>query len=262
MNIFRKASNDNKAFLVNTPKKEQLLAAIDPDNLPQHIAIIMDGNGRWAKERHLPRPMGHRYGAEALRHIIEICDDMGIKIVTVFAFSTENWKRPTAEISFIMNLFIEYLRKELLAMHEKNVKVKAIGELDLLPERVKKEFITAMKRTADNTGLTFCLAVNYGSRKEIAHAARTLAEDVLAGKLSVAEIDENSLAERLYTADIPDPDLLIRPSGELRISNFLLWQLAYAEFYYTDILWPDFTPEELLKAILEYQKRNRRFGGI
>jgi undecaprenyl diphosphate synthase len=239
-----------------------LFSAVDLSNLPRHIAIIMDGNGRWAKKRQLPRPVGHRHGAEALRHIVESCNDLGVEYLTVFAFSTENWRRPSTEIGIIMNLFIEYLRKELLSMHEKNLRIKAIGELDLLPEPVKDEFLTAMERTKDNDGLLFCLAVNYGSRLEITKAARALAEQVKNGCLEPDEINEEIFSKNLYTAGLPDPDLLIRPSGELRISNFLLWQLAYAEFYYSDVLWPDFTPRELTKAIVSYQKRDRRFGGV
>ncbi len=262
MAIFKKNTSNTIMPESDALSDEQLLTQIDRQKLPRHIAIIMDGNGRWAKKKHLPRPMGHRYGAEALRHIVETCNDLGVEAVTVFAFSTENWKRPVTEVGFIMDLFTEYLRKELLAMHEKNVKVLAIGELELLPEKVRAEFVNAMERTAANTGLIFCLAVNYGSRAEIVHAARSLVADVIEGELPADKIDEEAISKRLYTAALPDPDLLIRPSGELRLSNFLLWQLAYAEFYYTDVLWPDFSPRELYKAILSYQNRDRRFGGI
>lgn len=246
-----------------TSETEQiLLSQIDLTKLPQHLAIIMDGNGRWAKKRGLPRSAGHRAGVDTLRKVIEMCVELKIQVLTVYAFSTENWKRPQDEVSILMNLIVEYLRRELDEMHKQNIRIRPIGDISALPGEARDEMNRAMEATKKNSGLQFNVALNYGGRREIVEAARAIARKVVENKISPEEITEKVFADHLFTAGQPEPDLLIRPSGELRISNFLLWQLAYAEFYYTNIYWPDFNKSELLKAILDFQKRNRRYGGI
>lgn len=230
--------------------------------LPCHLAIIMDGNGRWAQSKGLPRSAGHRAGVDALRRAIAACVELDIKVLTVYAFSTENWRRPQGEISILMNLIVEYLRREIGEMHRQSIYVHAIGDLAPLPEDARQELLRAEKITRNNTGLILNVAVNYGGRSEIVQAARSIGEEIAAGKLKTEEITEELFASHLYTSGQPDPDLLIRPSGEQRISNFLLWQLAYAEFYYTDMYWPDFNKHELEKAIAFYQTRQRRYGGL
>lgn len=231
-------------------------------NLPQHIAIIMDGNGRWAKKRNLPRTMGHKAGVETIREIVKTCSKIGIKYLTLYAFSTENWKRPQDEVNTLMNLLVEYLRKEVEELDKNNVIINWIGDISKLPLICQEELKRAKEKTKDNNGLTLTLALNYGGRDEIKRAIIKIAKDVNAGKLDVDSIDENTISGYLDTANIPDPDLLIRPSGELRISNFLLWQIAYSELWFSDIYWPDFSSKHLLEAIKDYQKRERRFGSI
>lgn len=231
-------------------------------NLPTHIAIIMDGNGRWAKKRNLPRFMGHREGAKSVRAITEACAELGIKYLTLYAFSTENWKRSAKEVGFLMSLLEDYLGKELATMQKNNVRFRVIGDIAALPEEVRGKIAENEKATARNTGLTLVLALNYGSKDELTRACRSIAADAKRGKLNPAKITQKTITERLYTKGMPDPDLLIRTSGELRVSNFLLWQLAYAEFYITPVLWPDFRKPGLLKALREYAKRERRYGGV
>lgn len=230
--------------------------------LPVHIAIIMDGNGRWAKKRGLPRNFGHREGSNTLKRIVKFCNGIGIKYMTVYAFSTENWNRPKSEVDTLMSLLLEYLKNADKELAGQNIRIRVIGEKTRLNEEIKNEITRVEKSTVDNTGLNLNIALNYGSRNEIVHAAKEIAKDVKLGKLKIEDINENALESRLYTACIPDPDLLIRTSGEERLSNFLLWQLAYAEFWYTDVLWPDFSKEHILEAIKVYQSRNRRFGGV
>lgn len=235
---------------------------IDLNNIPKHVAIIMDGNGRWATKRNLKRAKGHEAGVEALRTIIEKSDDIGIKYLTVYAFSTENWSRPKTEVNFLMNLLVVYFTKELMNLHNKNVRIRVIGDLEGLDTKGRNAAIKAMKKTENNTGLNLVIAINYGSRDEIVSGIKKISNDVLDNTINIDDINEKLISNYLYTKDIPDPDLLIRTSGEIRISNFLMWQLAYSEMYFTDVLWPDFTEKELLVAINEYQNRSRRFGSI
>lgn len=228
--------------------------------MPHHLAIIMDGNGRWAKARMLPRLMGHRKGAETVRIVVDECSRLGIGYLTLFAFSSENWSRPMSEVSALMNLLKKYIRMEVPRMMRDNVRFNVIGNRSDLPQDVRGELEEAIAATTGNTGLTLTLALSYGSRQEILHAAGQLALDVAAGRVDPATLTESAFGGYLYTAGLPDPDLLIRTSGEMRISNFLLWQLAYAELYFTEINWPDFNRQELLRAIADYQSRERRFG--
>ncbi len=230
-------------------------------SVPQHIAIIMDGNGRWAKQRGLPRNAGHRQGAKVFETICDYCQKIGVKYVTAYAFSTENWKRPQNEVDAIMDLLRSYL-KEAAKQVKRNVCLRFLGDRTPLAPDVQELIEQAERESAANTGITVCIALNYGGRAEIVHSARALAEKAAKGQLDPACIDEGMLAENLYSGGIPDPDLMIRPSGEKRLSNFLLWQLAYAEFVFLDVLWPDFTPADLDEAIRQFQLRNRRFGGI
>lgn len=228
--------------------------------MPHHLAIIMDGNGRWAKARMLPRLMGHRKGAETVRMVVDECSRLGIRYLTLFAFSAENWSRPSSEVSALMALLKKYIQSEVPRMKRDNIRFNVIGNRGDLPEDVRGELDEAMASTAANTGLTLTLALSYGSRQEILQAARQLAVDVAAGRVAPDAVTESSFSGYLYTAGLPDPDLLIRTSGEMRISNFLLWQLAYAELYFTEINWPDFDRQELQRAIGDYQSRERRFG--
>ncbi len=237
----------------------QLAAAIDPDRLPAHIAIIMDGNGRWAKRRNLPRVAGHKAGIEPVRIAVETCARLGLRALTLYAFSVENWKRPRAEVEMLWRLLRLYLRAELPDMARNDIRFTAIGRIDALPDFVRAELEETVRATAKNRGLQLNLAINYSGRAELVDAVKTLLEDARRGNVT---IDEEAIAARLYTAGTPDPDLLIRTSGEMRVSNFLLWQIAYAELYVTDTLWPDFSRADLLRAILDYQKRDRRFGGL
>lgn len=232
------------------------------ERIPSHIAIIMDGNGRWASKRGLPRSAGHREGANTLKRIVRTCDDIGIKYLTVYAFSTENWTRPKEEVDALMSLLLEFLKNADNELAGKNIRIKIIGESDGLTNEIKREIFRITEKTKNNTGLTLVIALNYGSRLEIANAAARIARDVKRGSVNPEEVNEELLSKYLYTAGTPDPDLVIRPSGENRLSNFLLWQSSYSEFWYSDILWPDFSKKHLLEAIEEYQKRNRRFGGL
>lgn len=231
-------------------------------SMPVHVAIIMDGNGRWAAARGLPRTEGHRRGAESARAVIKAASSAGVKYLTLFGFSSENWKRPSGEVLDLMGLLRLYLRKELAELHKQGVKFSVIGDRARLPEDVQDLVTAAEQRTRDNTGLNLVLALSYGGRVEIVNTARTLAEQVQAGTLAPADITEDLFAENLETTHIPDPDLLIRTSGEKRISNFLLWQCAYTEFVFTDTLWPDFRAEAFDEAIAEFQSRERRFGAV
>jgi undecaprenyl diphosphate synthase len=229
--------------------------------IPQHIAIIMDGNGRWARSRHLPRIAGHRAGADSVRQAIEAAKEAGVKVLTLYTFSTENWKRPKEEVHSLFKLLEEYLDKEEEKLNKNNIRFSAIGDIDGLPESVRARIRKVTQSTAGNSGLTLNLALNYGSRPEILGAARGIARDAAAGKVDPEEIDERLFSSRLYTKGLPDPDLVIRTSGECRLSNFLLWQTAYSELYITKKLWPDFKKGDFRKAVREYQRRQRRFGG-
>ncbi len=236
--------------------------ALDMNRIPTHVAIIMDGNGRWAQQKGLPRLAGHKAGVEALRKVIERADQLGVGHLTVYAFSTENWKRPQEEVNGLMTLLQLYIKNELGRLHKKNVRIQMLGELSQFTPAVKKDIEKAMEKTKANTGLTLNIALNYGSRDELVKAAQSLASQVKAGQLEPEDITEDRFESALYSSSIPDPDLLIRTSGEIRLSNFLLWQLAYTEFYFTDVYWPDFGQEDFDLAIGTYQNRNRRFGGI
>ncbi|MBD2429885.1 MULTISPECIES: polyprenyl diphosphate synthase [Fischerella] len=235
---------------------------LNPQNLPQHVAVIMDGNGRWATRRGLPRIAGHRQGAKTLKELLRCCKDWGIKALTAYAFSTENWRRPIEEVDFLLHLFERLLRRELTQMHREGVRISFIGDLSLLPKSLQTEMQRSMAQTLYNQAIHFTVAVNYGSRNEIIKACRELAELVQQGELKPQQINESLVAQHLYTTDTPEPDLLIRTSGEMRLSNFLLWQLAYTEIYFTDIFWPDFDRTAFHQALLSYQKRDRRFGQI
>lgn len=241
----------------------ELANAIDPQRLPAHIAIIMDGNGRWAKRRSLPRVAGHSAGVGPVRNTVETCARLGIKVLTLYAFSVENWKRPRTEIETLWRLLRFYLKKELPELQKNDIRLVAIGRLEALPELVRAELESVVEATAANRGLRVNLAINYSGRSEIVDAVNTILDNArLDGHLDALRVDEETLAASLYTARSPDPDLLIRTSGEMRISNFLLWQIAYSELYVTETLWPDFNRTELLKAILDFQKRDRRYGGL
>lgn len=235
---------------------------IDSASLPRHVAIIMDGNGRWAQQKGLPRTFGHRAGAEALRKIVKTSSELGIKVLTAYAFSTENWRRPADEVSFLMSLLSDYLDNELAELNENNVQVRFIGETGGLAPSLQKKVEKAQALTAYNTGLILNLAVNYGGRAELTRAVKIISEKVLNRELDPETINEATIEAHLYTADLPAPDLLIRPSGDFRISNFLLWQIAYTEFWFTGVNWPDFNSEHFLQAIRDFQQRERRFGGI
>lgn len=235
---------------------------VDYGRMPLHIAIIMDGNGRWAKKRGLPRNLGHREGSNTLRRVVADCCDLGIKYLTVYAFSKENWKRPENEVEALMGLLLEYLKNADRELAGRDIRIRILGDAAGLSEEIVREIARVERSTRDNKGLNLLIALNYGGRDEIVHAVRSIAEACARNKLKAEDICETTIAERLYSAGIPDPDLVIRTSGEKRISNFLLWQSAYAEFWFTDVLWPDFGKRHLLNAIKEYQTRNRRFGGI
>ena len=241
----------------------ELANAIDANRLPAHIAIIMDGNGRWAKRRSLPRAAGHKAGVGPVRSTVETCARLGIQALTLYAFSVENWKRPRTEVETLWRLLRYYLRRELPELLKNDIRLKAIGRVDALPGPVRDELLETVAATSLNRGLLVNLAINYGGRTELIDAVNAVLDEARrkdsAGSL---QFDEQSIASHLYTSGCPDPDLLIRTSGEMRVSNFLLWQIAYAEFYVTDTLWPDFTRTDLLRAILEYQARDRRYGGI
>jgi len=239
-----------------------LLDALDLTRLPRHVAVIMDGNGRWAKQRHLPRVEGHRAGAAAVRDAVETAARLGLDALTLYAFSTENWKRPKTEVSTLFTLLKEYLRRELRTLAENDIRFRVVGRSDGLDGSVRSALDMALEATAGCRGMVFSVALNYSGRAEITDAVRSLAREAAAGRLDPEAIDEAAVARRLYTADLPDPDLLIRTSGEMRISNFLLWQIAYAEIHVTPVLWPDFRCRHFLEALVEYQRRERRYGGV
>lgn len=235
---------------------------IDMARIPRHVSCIMDGNGRWATSRGLGRGEGHKAGIVALREIITACVRMGVDVLSAYAFSTENWNRPQAEVNLLMHLFAKTFVEELPLLKRENVRVEFLGDISALPQKTRDVFEYGLSETKDHTGMVLALAVNYGARAELTRAARLLAQDVATGTLSADAIDEKVLASKLYTADLPDPELVIRTSGELRVSNYLLWQIAYAEFYITDTYWPDFDRWGLVRAIAAYQGRDRRFGGL
>ena len=235
---------------------------IDSNAIPKHVAIIMDGNGRWAKRRGMPRSMGHRAGADVLKQIVIAADEIGIRALTVYGFSTENWKRPEQEVSLLMALIKEYLNNNVKYMHEHNVRIRFIGYIGALSEELQKIIRDAELLTQNNTGLTLQLALNYGGRDEIVRTIRNITNSVVDGSITTDDITEDYVSSQLFTKEFSDVDLLIRPSSDFRISNFLLWQLAQAEFWFTDLHWPDFTKETLLEAVAAYQKRERRFGGL
>jgi undecaprenyl diphosphate synthase len=235
---------------------------IDLLKLPQHIAIIMDGNGRWAKGKGKLRVFGHRNGVLSVRDVVEGAGELGIKYITLYTFSSENWNRPKLEVSAIMELMISTINKEINNFMKNNIRLNAIGDLKMLPEKCYKELTNAIDRTSENTGIVLTLALSYSSRREIVQAAKKIAAKVQKGELDIADIDEETFENNLYTNGMPNPELLIRTSGEYRISNYLLWQIAYAELYFTPKLWPDFRREDLFEAIIDYQKRERRFGMI
>ena len=237
---------------------EALARQVNFDRLPAHIAIIMDGNGRWAAQRHLPRVEGHRAGIDSVRDVVETSARLGIEVLTLYAFSMENWKRPRTEVNTLMTLLKRYLRLELATLLKNDIRFRAIGRVDELPRDVQEELDFGVRQTASNHGMLFNIALNYGGRAEIIDAARR----ALAARVDPAELDERRFSEFLYTAGQPDPDLLIRTSGEMRVSNFLLWQIAYSEIWVTETLWPDFRRRHLLDAVIAYQKRDRRYGGI
>ncbi len=235
---------------------------LDRLRIPNHIAVIMDGNGRWAKKRGLPRTMGHTAGVEALKNTLNLCSNWGISALTVYAFSTENWSRPSDEVNFLMTLFQRVLKRELTSLKLQEVKINFLGDLDPLPIALKDLINESIESTSNNKGIHFNVCTNYGGRRELVLAARKLAERSVKGELDPSMIDEKLFASELFTANETDPDLLIRTSGEKRISNFLLWQLAYSEIHVTDVLWPDFKADSLAKALFDYQSRRRRFGGV
>jgi undecaprenyl diphosphate synthase len=253
---------DLLAVVPSGSEEQALVRSIDWERLPRHVAIIMDGNGRWAKLRHKRRVEGHRAGIASVRDVVETSARLGLEVLTLYAFSVENWKRPQAEVSTLMSLLKRYLRLELQTLLKNNIRFRVVGQPGALPNDVRDELERAAQRTRTSTGMMFNIALNYGGRTEITDAARRLIQDVTAGKVDPASINDDTLSAYLYTAGQPDPDLLIRTSGEMRVSNFLLWQIAYAEIWVTDVLWPDFRRKHLLQAIADYQKRERRYGGI
>ena len=230
--------------------------------VPRHVGIIMDGNGRWAAGRGLLRSAGHRAGVEALREIVRASSDLGMEALSLYAFSTENWKRPPAEVRVLMDLLVEFLGREIDELDRNNVRIRFMGDVEGISVKITNSVRTALQRTHDNTGLVMNIALNYGSRAEIVHAARLLAAEAAAGRLKPEDIDEEAFAARLYTSGLPDPDLVIRTSGELRLSNFMLWQCSYSEYIAPEVFWPDFNRDEYRKALLAYQARDRRFGGV
>jgi len=235
---------------------------IPKGGLPRHIAIIMDGNGRWAKQRGYPRVMGHREGIKSVREVVEVCGELGVEVLTLYTFSTENWRRPREEVSALMKLLLKTIQKEIHDLIRNNVRLTVIGNLEHLPQDARKSMEAAIQKTEANTGLNLNLALSYGSREELVRAVKSIAMQVKHGGLDPETVSSQTIQDNLYTSQIPDPDLLIRTSGEFRISNFLLWQLAYTEIYVTDVLWPDFRKADLIKAIENYRQRERRFGKV
>jgi len=264
------ADNPSSDLPVKTPElwkpanrqETELLDKLDSKRLPHHVAIIMDGNGRWAERRHLPRVAGHQRGVKAAREIIEACARLELPCLTLYAFSRENWTRPQAEVDFLMRLLREYLKRELPTIHKNNIRLSIIGRESDLPDAVRKDLDRATQLTSTNTGMNLVVALNYGARAEIVDAFNAMLQKARANGQSEFRADEEEIASHLYTAGLPDPDLLIRTSGEMRVSNFLLWQIAYAEIYVTETLWPDFSRARLLEALIDYQKRERRYGGL
>ena len=243
-------------------EEAQLLEKLDLRRLPRHIAVIMDGNGRWAERRHLPRIAGHRAGVNMTREIVDTCAKLGVPCLTLYAFSLENWRRPQAETTFLMRLLREYLKREIPSLHKNNIQFLAIGRSSELPEAVRKDIDESMRMTARNTGMKLAVALNYGGRAELVDAFNAMLDRIRADGLSAFHADEQTVSSHLYTAGLPDPDLLIRTSGEMRVSNFLLWQIAYAEIYVTETLWPDFSRVRLFEALIDFQRRERRYGGL
>jgi undecaprenyl diphosphate synthase len=237
---------------------------LDPERIPRHVAIIMDGNGRWAKQRKLPRIMGHKTGTKSVKNIVEAASELKLEVLTLYAFSTENWKRPTLEVQGLMTLLKTYLKSELQNMVDNKISLRCIGEIEMLPQDVQKVLVEVIQETArdseNETGLILNLALSYGARFEIVRAARLMAEKCVSGQFDPEDFSENLFASHLYTAGLPDPDLLIRTGGQSRLSNFLLWQLSYAELYMTETMWPDFNKEKLIEALIDFQSRERRFG--
>ena len=249
-----------KVVIADPSKKMQLKSQINLAKLPKHIAIIMDGNGRWAKQRGKLRVFGHKNGVTAVRQTVEAAAELGVEVLTLYAFSTENWNRPKKEVDTLMNLLVNSLKKELKLFQKNNISLKVIGNIELLPQKAQNQLLDVIDKTKNNTRLILNLALSYGSRQEIVNAFKKISKKIVNNELSVKEIDENIINNHLYTRNLPNVDLMIRTSGEKRISNFLLWQIAYAELYFTNVLWPDFNKEEFYKAILDYQQRERRFG--
>ncbi|WP_238653760.1 isoprenyl transferase [Paenibacillus piscarius] len=243
-------------------KDRQEPVEISPDNIPRHVAIIMDGNGRWAKRRGMPRVVGHQNGMKAVKRATIAANDLGVEFLTLYAFSTENWTRPKDEVDFLMRLPVEFLAIELDELIEKNVQVRVMGDPEALPSHTRKAMEEAVARTKSNTGLILNFALNYGGRKEIEDCMREMGRDIQAGTLSPDEITSELIGNRLLSSGLPDPDLLIRTSGEKRLSNFMLWQIAYSEFWFTDAYWPEFDKTHLMQAVAEYQRRTRRYGGL
>ncbi len=244
-------------------RDRELALTLDPARIPAHIAIIMDGNGRWAKRRGLPRVAGHKFGVATVRSVVEDCANLGVKALTLYAFSAENWKRPRAEVDMLWRLLRFYLRHELQDLQRNNIRLQSSGHVEALPERAYEELRAVERATARNQGMRLNLAINYSARIDIVDAVNAVLDEArISGRLADLVVDEKTIARRLSTADLPEPDLLIRTSGEMRVSNFLLWEIAYAELYVTNTLWPDFNRTELLRAILDFQKRERRFGGL
>jgi len=256
-------SNDSGTLteFFRAKRDRELLGELDVPSVPAHVAIIMDGNGRWASKRGLPRIAGHRAGVKAIRETIAAAIELGVKVLTIYTFSSENWNRPADEVSGLMGLFVEVLERETDSLDKLGVKVLIIGSPEGVPEKTMAAFRRSEERTANNTTMTLAVALNYGGRAEITRATRAIAEDVAAGRIAPAEVDDALIEGYLFTAGIPDPDLVIRTSGEMRISNFLLWQIAYSELWVTSVLWPDFSRHDLLRAVVDYQRRDRRFGG-
>jgi undecaprenyl diphosphate synthase len=255
------STSESRLEFFHTRRERTLLEAFDPARAPRHVAIIMDGNGRWASRRGLPRIAGHRAGVKAVREAIVSAIELGLGYLTVYSFSSENWRRPADEVSGIMNLFVEVLDREVDSLMQQDVKVRVIGRRDGLPTATAAAFTRAEQRTADNRTLTLVVALDYGARAEIVAAAAQIAREAVAGTLDLDTIDDDIVAAHLTTAGIPDPDLLVRTSGEMRVSNFLLWQIAYSEIWVTTVLWPDFKRYDFLRAVVDFQRRDRRFGG-
>ncbi len=235
---------------------------VDKKKIPKHVAVIMDGNGRWAKKKGNKRIYGHKNGVKAVRETVEAAGEMGVKYLTLYAFSTENWKRPKTEVDALMSLFISAVKNETSNLMKNNVRLKAVGDMSLLPPKVLENLNVIIDKTSQNTGLTLVLALSYSARNEITYAVKKIAEKVMKSQLSINDIDEDTISKQLYTHDLPDPELLIRTGGEIRISNFLLWQLSYTELYFTEVLWPDFSKKDFFNAITNFRQRERRFGKI